>query len=648
MRRTFAIAVWTLLAALALPLAAAVAEEHETLRIDAVELGDHPEVRFSLSVPAHPDGPRPSDAFTVMEDGAERPVDVRQAESADLQVLLLIDTTGSMGGAPIEDAKAAASTFVERLPGDTSIAVLNYDTEATVVTDFDASRDEHLAGIGGLVAGGRTAMYDAVGTAVEVFPKADERTERIIVLLTDGEDNASETTVDDAIEALQANDVTLHSIEYLTAFTDEAAIREMANATGGTVSEADDAAGLTRVYEDLAAALVNRYTLSYLSEASGEVELTVSVDHDGFQASGSRSVTLPDLSDAIEEPLEDPEEASEQDAAVTPPAAAEPPTIPPSEASTLGRIALFTGAGLWFLALTLVVLVWFAPRQVRTRLAGATERFGAGKRGLSELTNRATLFAERSLERRGRSGGLNAALERAGIDLRPGEFLVLVASAAVTAIAVGTVLNGLLVGLFLAVVTLIAARLIVSLLIDRRQRRFADQLGETLQLLSGSLRAGYSMMQAVDSVAREADSPAAEEFGRLVVETRLGRDMSDAMRAMAERVQCEDFEWVIQAIEIHREVGGDLAEVLDTVAETIRERNQIRRQVKALSAEGRLSAYVLLALPFGVGFFIYLTNRPYLAELTDGGLLGWGLIGTGLVLMTIGVIWMRKLVRLVY
>jgi len=644
MRRLLAIGSWALLAVLALPLAAAVAEEHDTLRIDAVNLDDYPEVRFSVTVPAHPDGPRPDDAFSVTEDGAERPVEVRLSESADLQVLLLIDTTGSMGGAPIEDAKAAASTFVERLPSDTSIAVLNYDTEATVVTDFEAGRDEHLAGIGGLVAGGSTAMFDAVGTAVEVFPDAGDSTERVIVLLTDGEDNASETTVDDAIDALLENQVTLHSVEYLTSFTDEATIREMANATGGTVSEAADAAALTRVYEDLAAALVNRYTLRYRSEAGGEVELTVSIDHDDLQVSGSRILTLPDLPDEAEEV----EAGPEQDAAVTPPAVPEPPTIPPSEASALGQLGLVTGAGLWFLALALVVLVWFAPRQVRAQLVSAAERFGSGRRGLSDLTDHATMFAERSLERRGQYGGLNAALERAGIDLRPGEFLVLIASAAFTAFALGTVLNGLLVGLLLLVVALIAARLIVSLMTDRRQQRFADQLGETLQLLSGSLRAGYSMMQAVDSVAREADSPAAEEFGRLVVETRLGRDMSDAMHAMAERVQCEDFEWVIQAIEIHREVGGDLAEVLDTVAETIRERNQIRRQVKALSAEGRLSAYVLLALPFGVGFFIYLTNRPYLAELTDGGLLGWGLIGTGLLLMTIGVIWMRKLVRLVF
>ncbi len=639
MRRTLAITTWALLAVLMLPLSA-LADEATTVRIDSVDLDDHPEVRFSVNVPAHPDGPRPDSAFTVTEDGVERPTEVRYAEGADLQVLLLIDTTGSMTGAPLEGAKAAATTFVERLPDDVGVAVLNYDTETTVVTDLDADRDDHLAGIDDLEPGGYTAMYDAVGSAVELFPEADGQTSRVIVLLTDGEDNASESTVDDAIELLLANVVTLHSVEYLTAFTDEAAIREMADATGGTVNEADDAQALTQIYEDLAANLVSRYIIRYPSEASGPVELTVTVDHDGFQATGSTIVRLP-------APPPDVSAPPEQDAGIAPPLT-QPPTIPPAEASGLGRAGLIVGAALWFVAFALVLLVLLAPRRARAQLSAVGERLGVRKGRLSGIADRASLIAEQGLERRGRRGGLNAALERAGIELRPGEFVVLVVSAAITAFAVGMLLHGPIAGLLLTVVTLILVRLLVSFRTDRRQRRFADQLGETLQLMSGSLRAGYSMMQAVDAVAREADSPAAEEFGRLVVETRLGRDLSDAMHAMAGRVQCEDFDWVIQAIEIHREVGGDLAEVLDTVAETIRERNQIRRQVQALSAEGRLSAYVLLALPFGVGTFIFLTNPTYLAELTQGGLLGLGMLGIGALLMTVGVIWMRKLVRLVF
>ena len=108
--------------------------------------------------------------------------------------------------------------------------------------------------------------------------------------------------------------------------------------------------------------------------------------------------------------------------------------------------------------------------------------------------------------------------------------------------------------------------------------------------MAGSLRAGHSLLRAVDSVASEADAPTSEEFARIVNETRVGRDLNDALDEVAERMGSDDFTWVAQAIAIHREVGGNLAEVLDAVGHTIRERNAIRRQVKALAAEGKLSA----------------------------------------------------------
>ena len=142
----------------------------------------------------------------------------------------------------------------------------------------------------------------------------------------------------------------------------------------------------------------------------------------------------------------------------------------------------------------------------------------------------------------------------------------------------------------------LGARLLVEFRAGRRQAAFADQLDDSLQLMASSLRAGHSLLRAVDVGAREdASAPTSEEFARIVNETRVGRDLSDALDEVAERMGSDDFTWVAQAIAIHREVGGNLAEVLDAVGHTIRERNQIRRQVKALSAEGKLSAIVLMA-----------------------------------------------------
>ncbi len=176
---------------------------------------------------------------------------------------------------------------------------------------------------------------------------------------------------------------------------------------------------------------------------------------------------------------------------------------------------------------------------------------------------------------------------------------------------------GLLLGLLAAVAVPLGAKLFVRFKTSRRQSAFADQLDDSLQLMASSLRAGHSIMRAMDAVSQEAASPTSEEFARLVNETRVGRDLAEALDEIAERTASDDFAWVAQAIAIHREVGGNLAEVLDAVGHTIRERNAIRRQVKALSAEGKLSAIVLMALPFGIVAFISMTNPSYLAGFTE-------------------------------
>jgi tight adherence protein B len=176
---------------------------------------------------------------------------------------------------------------------------------------------------------------------------------------------------------------------------------------------------------------------------------------------------------------------------------------------------------------------------------------------------------------------------------------------------------------------------------------FADQLEQTLPLLAGSLRAGFSVTQAIDAVARESESPTADEFGRVVTETRLGKDLNDALAALAERTENPDFKWVVQAMEIHRAVGGDLAEVLDNVFSTIRDRNSVRRQIQALGAEGRLSAAVLIALPFGAAMFIQLINPGYLGLLFQSAL-GWTLLITALVSIGIGSLWIKRLLKVEY
>ena len=251
----------------------------------------------------------------------------------------------------------------------------------------------------------------------------------------------------------------------------------------------------------------------------------------------------------------------------------------------------------------------------------------------------------RALVKRGRLAAGAAALERAGMTVGLPEFVLAVGLITLAGGAVATVLGGPLLGLVALVLVPLGSRFFVAFKISRRQAAFADQLDDSLQLMAGSLRAGHSLLRAVDAVSQEAEAPTSEEFARLVADTRVGRDLSEALDGVAERTACEDFAWVAQAIAIHREVGGNLAEVLDEVGNTIRERNAIRRQVKALSAEGKLSAIVLMSLPFGIVAFISLTNPGYLAGFTES-LAGYVMIAVAVVMLTIGGLWLKNTVKM--
>jgi tight adherence protein B len=168
-------------------------------------------------------------------------------------------------------------------------------------------------------------------------------------------------------------------------------------------------------------------------------------------------------------------------------------------------------------------------------------------------------------------------------------------------------------------------------------------LPDTLQLMAGSLEAGYSLPQAVDTVAREAEDPVASEFNRAIVESRLGVPVDEALDNIATRTDCRDFAWVVMAIRIQREVGGNLAEILKNVAATLRERERLRRQVLVLSAEGRLSAVILAGLPIVFTLYLIMVRPTYIGVLITS-FTGIMMAASGVLLMVIGILWMRRIV----
>ena len=309
----------------------------------------------------------------------------------------------------------------------------------------------------------------------------------------------------------------------------------------------------------------------------------------------------------------------------------------------LGLVAMF--AGVFVVAAILLVHSEEARGPFEQMRALLHRRPPSPSRSLHDIATQASEVAERSLDRSGRRSGVEEALEHAGVNMRAGEFVVAVAGAAFAAFAIGAALSGLLLATILAVVVVAGSRTMLHVRVGRRRAKFEAQLEQTLPLMAGSLRAGFGVMQTLDAVARESDSPTAEEFGRVVMESRLGRDLGDSLRALGERVESEDFDFVVQAIDIHREVGGDLAEVLTNVAGTIRDRNRVRRSIQTLTAEGRISAGILLALPIVMFFVVQGLNPEYLHELT-GTSAGRVMLGIGIALMTIGAVWMLSLIHI--
>ena len=329
----------------------------------------------------------------------------------------------------------------------------------------------------------------------------------------------------------------------------------------------------------------------------------------------------------------------------------------------LSQNVLYAGLGALFLALALVVafVLGTATRSnrpeelMRRRLSIYTLTGRKPKRasettttalGDSAVARSAVEFADRVVKNRDFDAVLGRKLEAAAIPLKSSEWLLihvgvtvalslalfLISGGAILPTVLGLVVGGIVPWLYLAIKK------------SKREKAFLAAMPDTLQLLAGSLQAGYSLPQALDTVVREGQEPVVTEFNRALVESRLGVPVEDALDGISDRMESKDFLWVVMAIRIQREVGGNLAEVLTTVAGTLRERERLRRQVQTLSAEGKLSAYILGALPPLFVVYLIFARPDYLAVLyTDPAGIVFSV--AGVLLLAVGSFWMSKVVK---
>lgn len=572
---------------------------------------------------------------TPIEATAEPVTGAAVARSAEL----VIDTSGSMRGEGMAGAKAAALAFVDAVPADVKIGLVTFADTAAVKVRPTTDRAAVRRAIGALRPTGETSLYDGVLLGLRELGSTGIRS---LLVLSDGADTRSKAPLGAVLNAAKASGASVDTVAFKTPDATGQVLAQVADAGGGRSVAAAKAGDIGAAFRESARAISNQLTVTATLPAALKGSVTVAVTAlAGTETLVDEAVTTVDATVALPQPT------------------AAPYRI---EVGPLGsRNVLYGALGALFLGLVLVLALAFGglggdreQGRVRRRLSLYTL---AGRNapkhetaptalGDSDVARSAVEFADRVVRQGGFESGLARKLERAGSAVKPAEWLLIHAGSGfglgllllllTGAAPVPTVL-GLVLGFTLP-------PLYLSFRASRRTDAFLMQLPDTLQLLAGSLSAGYSLPQAVDAVVRESSQPIAGEFSRAIVESRLGVPVEDALESIALRMDSRDFHWVVMAVRIQREVGGNLAEVLTNVSGTMRERERVRRQVRVLSAEGRLSAWILGGLPPLFGVYLATVRGDYIKPLfTDPiGLLLLGVAGT---LFTVGVFWLRKVVR---
>jgi tight adherence protein B len=555
-------------------------------------------------------------AALVLAGAAVAPIgaraDAQVPVAEQLEVILAIDTSGSMRPA-IDAAKAAANEFVVAMPPDIRIGLETFGDDVSLLSPPTTDRVLLSELINGIAPDGDTALYDVVVTASQHFTPTVQH--KVLVVLSDGRDDGSSATLDDAIAAVQG--VHVEAISLTTAETDIYGLMAL-----GQVTSADDAAGVSAAFARVASLIVE-VVVPATTPATPAPTTTAPATTVAAPATPAPTVPVTTLPSAPATTVY-----------ARPPAPSGSTTSAegaPSSLLGLGALSVFVGL------FGLGVLLFPRERVSKARL-------GINKpRTVSDMGKRTMSAVDEALERHGKRAELATALAVADISMPPAEFVALVAVVAVVAGLVGLLVGGPLIGLGVAIMVCLAVRFYVGHVKAKRQAAFADQLPEVLQLVTTALRSGFGLTQAIESVAEEAEEPARGEFAHVLVEARLGRDLSDALRALAQRMESKDLDWVVAAIDINRETGGNLSEILHTVSTTIRERQGMARHVRTLTAEGRMSARILTALPLVMVLWQWRANPEHFALLTHGsGLIA--LFAAG-ILLVLGSVWVHKVVK---
>jgi tight adherence protein B len=503
-------------------------------------------------------------------------------------VVLALDSSESMIGAPATAAIRAARAFVSHRAPAEDVGIVAFNGEIAVLHDptrNGSALRRALASPPRLAYG--TRINDALMRSLALLREA-KLSSGSIVLLSDGEDIGSVHSLDEAVAAAKEQRVRVFTVGLRSGAFDSETLKQIAQRTGGSYAEAATAGELAAIYAALARRFAREYLVQYRSDAREGSQVEVRIDVAGVGGASAGYV------------------------------APTPAHVAPYHRSLLTRFLLSPGS-IFALAVILALLVgWAVVRLVAGPKTMIVERIG-------RFATSAPSVRPARIVRPGRryTSGWWARLERdleiARMELSPRAVVAWTLAATLLAvIALGAVSKIVAV---LGLLTPLVTRALIARKLKGIRNDFSDQLPTNLQVLASALRAGHSFTGALGVVVENAREPAQSELRRILSDDQLGVRPEQAIRRVAARMNDRDLEQVALLAELQRTSGGNAAEVLDTVVDTIRERGELRRLMRTLTAQGRMARWILTALPFVLAVFLWLIHPGVMAVFfeTSGG-----------------------------
>jgi tight adherence protein B len=547
------------------------------------------------------------------------------AAAGAFAVVLVIDASESMKGEPIEGAVAAARAFVEQRNPNQRVAVVVFNSETEVLLPFTTSQatiEAALAEPPELAKG--THIYDAVATAIGLLKQA-KVTAGSVVVLSDGTDTGSAVALEAIAQKAAAERIRIFTVGLRSSSFAPDALERLAKGADGTFAEAASAADLEPIFDALGAQLAREFLVRYRSRSGPDRDVKVAVVVEGVEGVATSDYSSPSLAEGPQPPYH--RSAMEK-----------------FLRSGVGMLVAALASAL-FAAVAFGVLVRRRPRTLRGRLAEFVSVAPQGGRDDRASTDVVLGAAQRPLEDSRWWKRFKEELEIAGVRMSPIQIVVWTGVGTVVAMWLLYAIGGTPVFAIFGLGVPLIVRTILKNKLERQRRLFAEQLPDNLQVFSSALRAGHSLVGALSVVVEDTPEPSRSEFRRVIADEQLGVPLQDAFEVVVRRMASRDLEQVALVAALQQETGGNTAEVLDRVAETVRSRAELRRLVRTLTTQGRMSRWIVSFLPVGLLVLISLINPEYMRPLYTNPV-GRILLAFAAVMVIAGSLVIRRIVNI--